>query len=148
MYQFRNALKAWDPKSGTLPKYQTDEFAEIIRRARKILSNRTASEIRLLQNHLDKALGEASFFLMNFEPDQTMDFITLQQLMMQVRDNKLLDLKKIPGKFTWAECYATLALGITASIANMNPNNDIRIEILDMSIEVIETFYQEIATDC
>jgi hypothetical protein len=145
MYHYWHAITAWDPITGELPKCQTEGFAEIVRRARKILANRTAKEICSLQHQLDEALEIATSSMLKFEPGQEIDFVTLQQCMLQVHEDNYFDPKALTGKFNWAECYATLALGVTAKIANADPKSDWTADYFELDNETIEIEYEKFA---
>lgn len=147
MFQFRRTMNQWDPKEGPLPQYQTEEFAEIVRKARKILEKRSVSEIRKLQDALDLAIEKTSIDMHSFEPGQEIDFVTLHKTMSIVRNKKYFEPKKSKEKYTWAECYACLALGLTSRVTNSDHSKDFRISFFEIDEETLEKEYESIANN-
>lgn len=141
-FPFMQIFKQWDPLTGNPPGYCTNEFEEIIRRAKKVLKKRTSAEIINAQNELDNAYQKIFYDgLFEFEEGQSMDFITLQNDLRKIRNSPNTTLSKEKGRFAWSEYYATLALAFTGQIAISDYNKDARIKLLSLSLEELEQEY-------
>lgn len=145
-FPYMQIFKQWDPLTGNPPEYCTDQFEEIIRRARKLLKGRTSTEILNAQIALDHAYRHSYYDEMfEFEEGQTMDFVTLQKDMKKIKKYLKNNPIKEKDKFAWHENYATLILALTGSMALSNHRSDIRVELTDATEEELKITYEKIA---
>ena len=139
-------INRWDPLTGQPCQYNTNEFMDVIVRARKVLNNRKLKEILTAQKALDKAFQDIDKFLglhkdpNNWNYRRKMGFITLRRYMSLVIKKKY----KIPVKskkpFSWPECYAMLSLGLSRPFDNIDTNKDLVVEFIQRVYGGIEAY--------
>jgi|GEM_PF-6677257 len=139
-------FKQWDPLTGSPPEYCTDQFEEIIRRARKLLKDRTSTEILNAQIALDHAYRKSYYDgMFEFEDGQKMDFVTLQKDMKKIKTYLTNNPINGKDKFAWHENYAILILALIGGKALSNHRNDIRLELTDITEEELRLTYEKAA---
>lgn len=141
-FPFLGTFKQWDPLTGQSPKYHREEFDEVIRRARKLLHDRTTPQIISALKSLDNAYRESYYDgMFELEKGQKIDFITLQSDIKKIKkylsEHPVID----KNKFTWHENYATIVLAMSGSFSLSDHKKDIRRELLDYTLEELESEY-------
>lgn len=146
--KYAAGFKRWDPESTEIPPFHSDEFGEIIRRARLLLEGKSFSSIIQLQKKIDKAMGiveidKSEAFIKNRPINQTLDFITIRSRMRYAKKNDLLTYGSKHNQFTWPQHYAVFSLALTANAFPLNSMTELAKELLKLSDEEIENRQKE-----
>ncbi len=141
-FPFLATFKQWDPLTGQSPKYHTEEFDEIIRRARKLLQNRTTPQIIKALKILDNAYRESYYDgMFKLEEGQKFGFVTLQTDINKIKAYLTEHPIEDKNKFAWHENYALIVLAMSGSFSLSDHEKDVRRELLEYSLEDLKSEY-------